>query len=135
MNGTHRFGVSALVLLAILCGVLLVVVAGNACPGPTAATPCPDAARNRVVVVALAALSVTLLVVPFAFLGEFVLRRRIVYRGTWRRAARRGALAGGVVAALAGLRLGGALSVGAAIFVVLLAGLLEWFAIRRIDAA
>ena len=46
---------------------------------------------------------------------------------------RRGVLAGVVVAALAGLRLGGALSVAAGIFVALLAALIEWFAIRRFD--
>ena len=43
-------------------------------------------------------------------------------------------LAGVVIAALAGLRLGGALTVAVAIFVVLLAGLVEWFAVRRLDA-
>ena len=68
--------------------------------------PCPDAARNLVIGIGLAALAVGLLVTPFAFLGEFVARRRIVYRGAWARAARRGLLAGLVVAVLAGLRLG-----------------------------
>jgi len=38
-----------------------------------------------------------------------------------------------VVAALAALRIGGALIVLVAIFVVLLAGLVEWFAARRFD--
>ena len=71
--------------------------------------------------------------VPFAFLGEFVVRRRIVYRGAWARAVRRGLLVGLVVITLAGLRLGGALSVPVAIFVVLLAGAAEWFAVRRVD--
>lgn len=134
MNARQRFTVLALVLVAILGLVALVAFAGNACPGGTAAEPCPDAGRNRVVVVTLAAVSTAFLVVPFAFLAEFVLRRRIVYRGAWRRAARRGLLAGIVLAALAGLRLGGALSVSVGIFVLLLAGLAEWFAIRRIDA-
>jgi hypothetical protein len=40
-------------------------------------------------------------------------------------------LVGLVIAALAGLRLGGALSVPIAIFIVILAGVAEWFAARR----
>jgi hypothetical protein len=43
-------------------------------------------------------------------------------------------LAGAVVVVLAGLRLGGALSVPGALFVLLLAGSIEWFAARRFDA-
>jgi hypothetical protein len=39
-------------------------------------------------------------------------------------------MAGLVVAALAGLRLGGALSVPTALFVLILAGVAEWFAAR-----
>jgi hypothetical protein len=133
VSGRQRFLVLALVLAATLGFVVLVAFAGNACPGGTATQPCPDAGRNRTVVVGLAAVSVAVLVTPFAFLAEFVLRRRIVYRGAWRRAARRGLLAGVVLGALAGLRLGGALSVSVGIFILLLAGLAEWFAIRRID--
>ena len=83
--------------------------------------------------IGLAAAAAGLVVVPFAFLGEFVLRRRIVYRGAWLRAARRGVLVGVVIATLAGLRLGGALSVPGAMFVVLLAAAAEWFAVRRMD--
>ena len=63
----------------------------------------------------------------------FVVRGRILYRGAWGRAIRRGLLAGGAVAALGGLRLGGALTVPVAIFVVLLAGAVEWLSIRRFD--
>lgn len=87
------------------------------------------------VVIGLAATTLALIASPFAFLAEFALRRRIVYRGAWARAARRGILAGTVVAVLAGLRLAGALSVPGALFVLLLAGALEWFAARRLDAA
>ncbi len=68
---------------------------------------------------------------PFAFLGEVMARRRIVYRGAWVRAVRRGVLVGLVVAALAGLRLGGSLSVPIAIFVIILAGVVEWYLARR----
>jgi hypothetical protein len=83
------------------------------------------------VVVVLASVSAGLLVTPFAFLAEVVARRRIVYRGAWLRAARRGVLVGLVVATLAGLRLGGALSVPVAMFIIILAGVVEWLAVRR----
>ena len=130
MSGRHRTIVVAVFLLGILSLVLLVSFAGSACPVETEQQPCPDAARNLVIGIALAAAAAALLVAPFAFLGEFVGRRRIVYRGAWARAARRGLLVGLVVAALAGLRLGGALSVAPALFVLILAGVAEWFAIR-----
>ena len=133
MTGRHRTIVAALALLAILSVLLLVVYAGNACPAQTPNNPCPQAGFNRIVVVGLAALAVTLTVTPFAFLGEFVVRRRIAYRGGWFRAVRRGVLCGAAVAALAALRIGGALTVPVAIFVVLLAVLVEWFAARRFD--
>jgi hypothetical protein len=131
MSGRTRTVVAALILLGVLAIVGLVAFAGTACPVETDAQPCPDATRNIVVVIGLATVAVGLLVTPFAFLGEVMARRRIVYRGAWWRAGRRGALAGFVVAALAGLRLGGALNVPIAIFVVILAGVLEWFLARR----
>lgn len=123
--------VAALILSGILVVMMLVALAGRACPVETDVLPCPDAARNRAVVVALTSASVALLVAPFAFLAEVMARRRIVYRGAWLRAARRGMLTGLVIAALAGLRLGGALSVPIAIFVIILAGVSEWFLARR----
>jgi len=131
VSGRHRAVVLALVLLAVLAGVGLVAFAGRACPVETPSQPCPAAAANRVVVVGLSAVTIALAVTPFAFLGEVVGRRRIVYRGAWLRAARRGVLVGLVVAALAGLRLGGALNVPIAIFVVIVAAVLEWLAARR----
>ncbi|MCA1569658.1 MAG: hypothetical protein LC798_04915 [Chloroflexi bacterium] len=131
MIGRHRLAVAALFLSGILVLVLLVAVAGTVCPVETDAVPCPDAARNRAVVVTLASAGTALLVAPFAFLGEVMARRRIVYRGAWSRAARRGILTGLVIAALAGLRLGGVLSVPIAIFVIILAGVIEWFLARR----
>jgi hypothetical protein len=133
VSGRHRVIVAALTLLAVLTGVLVLAFAGNACPEATAAEPCPQAGLNRIVVVAFAALAVGLLVTPFAFLGEFVLRRRIVYLGAWMRAARRGLITALVVAAIAGLRLGGALTVPVAIFVAILGALVEWFSVRRFD--
>jgi hypothetical protein len=129
-----RLAVAALALLAVLMVGLLVLFASVACPSDLPEQPCPGAGTNRVVVIALAALAVGLLVVPFALLSEFVIRGRMLYRGAWGRAIRRGLLAGGAVAALGGLRLGGALTVPVAIFVVLLAGAIEWLAIRRFDS-
>jgi hypothetical protein len=135
VSGRHRLAAAALILLGILAMVVLVSFAGRACPTETDAQPCPDAARNRVVVLGLASTATTLVVTPFAFLAEVVARRRIVYRGAWMRAARRGILVGLVVAALGGLRLGSALSVPIAIFVVIIAGVVEWLAIRRARAS
>jgi hypothetical protein len=134
VTGRHRTIVAALVLLALLTAMLLIAFAANACPTQTAINPCPQAGPNRVIVVALASLAVALTITPFAFLAEFVVRRRIAYRGGWGRAIRRGVLGGVVVAALAGLRIGGALTVPVAVFVVLLAALVEWFVARRFDA-
>lgn len=130
MTARHRTIVAALVLLGILALAVLLAFAGNACPIETDAQPCPDAGRNRAIAVGLAGIGVALLVAPFAFLGEVLARRRIVYRGAWGRAARRGILAGLVVAVLAGLRLGGALGVPTALFVALVAGAIEWFFVR-----
>ncbi|MEO5985515.1 MAG: hypothetical protein ABIW50_09505 [Candidatus Limnocylindria bacterium] len=131
MRARDRIGVAALVLLGILAAIVVVSVAGRACPVQTPAQPCPDAAVNRALVVTLAAVSVALIVTPFALLGEVMARRRIVYRGACVRAARRGVLVGMVIAALAGLRLGGSLSVPIAIFVITLAGVVEWYLARR----
>ena len=57
MSGRHRTVVAALILLAVLAGTLLVGFATRACPVETEAQPCPDATRNVVVVIALAARS------------------------------------------------------------------------------
>lgn len=131
MTGRHRLIVAGLILGAVVVGAALVAFASVACPTDTDAQPCPSAGRNLVIGVALAAAAVALLVTPFAFLGELLARRRIVYRGAWPRAARRGALAGLVIAALAGLRLGGTLSVPIALFAVVAALAAEWLAMQR----
>ena len=131
MSGHDRTAVAGLILLGILALVLLVVFAGSACPVQTEAQPCPDAARNVAVGIGLASVGVGLVVTAFAFLAEVVARRRIVYRGAWVRAARRGILVGLVLAALAGLRLAGSLSVAVAIFIIGLAVAAEWFLARR----
>jgi hypothetical protein len=128
-----RFAIIGLALLAIAAAVAMVVFASLACPGDSPGQPCPAAGINRLVVIGLASVTASLAAAPFAFLSEFVLRRRIVYRGAWSRAARRGVLLGVVIAVLAGLRLGGALTVPVLIFVLLLAAAAEWFAIRRFD--
>lgn len=134
MNARQRLIIAVLVLAALVCATALLLFAANACPATTPDRACPNASFNRVVVIALAVLGTLLLVTPFAFLAEFAARRRIVYRGTWGRAARRGLLVAAVVAALAGLRLGGALSVPVALFVATLAAIVEWFALHRFDA-
>jgi hypothetical protein len=131
MSGRQRTIVASVLLLGILGVLLLVWWASTACPVETEAQPCPDAARNLVVGIALAATSAALLVTPFAFLGEVVARRRIVYLGAWWRAGRRGALVGLVVAALAGLRLADVLSVPIAMFTITLGVVVEWFLARR----
>ena len=131
MTGRQRTVVAGLLLGGVLAAVVLVAFAGNACPVETEAQPCPDAGRNVGVVIGLAALTAALLVTPFAFLGEFMARRRIVYRGAWGRAARRGIGVGLIAAVLAGLRLAGVLGVATALFVVILGAVIEWFFVRN----
>jgi len=133
MTARSRIAVAALVLLALLGAVVLVAFAGNACAGDLPDRPCPNAVANRAVVVALAAITAGVAVMPFALLAEFAVRRRIIYRGAWGRAVRRGLLVGAAIAAIAGLRLGGALSVPVALFVISLAAATEWVALRRFD--
>ena len=133
MTGRTRTAVAALVLLAVLGGVVLVAFAGNACAGDLPGRPCPEAGANRAAVVTLAAATAGLAVIPFALLAEFAVRRRILYRGAWGRATRRGVLVALAIAAIAGLRLGGALSIPVALFVMSLAAAVEWFALRRFD--
>jgi hypothetical protein len=122
-----------LVLLAAVGVLALLAFASSSCAMDQPGRPCPEAGFNRAVMVALVGATVGMVVTPFAFLGEFALRRRIEYRGSWGRALRRGLLAGLVVAAFAGLRVGEALNVAAALFVLLMAALVEWFAVRRFD--
>jgi hypothetical protein len=125
--------VAALVLGAVLGFVLLLAYAGHACAVDQPSSPCPDAAAHRATVVALASLSAGLLVTPFALLAEFAVRRRILYRGAWGRATRRGTLTALGIAAIAGLRLGDALSVPSGLFVISLLAAMEWLAVRRFD--
>jgi hypothetical protein len=133
MTSRSRIAIAALMLLAVLGAVVLVAFAGNACAGDLPGQPCPNAGANRAMVVALAAVTAGVAVMPFALLAEFTVRRRIIYRGAWGRAMRRGVLVGAVIAAIAGLRLGGALSVPVALFVISLAAVTEWIALRRFD--
>ncbi len=133
MTSRSRIAVAAMVLLAVLGAVVLVAFAGNACAGDLPGQPCPNAGANRAVLVVLAATTAGLAVMPFALLAEFAVRRRIIYRGAWGRAVRRGVLVGAAIAAIAGLRLGGALSVPVALFVISLAVAVEWVALRRFD--
>ncbi len=131
MSARHRLWVLGLIGLGLLATIGLIAFAAMACPAQLPGQPCADAQRNVIIVVALAAATVALLVTPFAFLAEIAVKRRIVYRGAWWRAGRRGGLAGLLVATLAGLRLGGALTVPALIFVVVLAIVIERFLTGR----
>ena len=131
MSGRHRLLAGGLILAGAAVAAALVGFASISCPVDTPAQPCPEAARNLTIAVLLASVVVALLVTAFAFLAELLARRRIVYRGAWRRATRRGVLAGVVVAALAALRLGGTLSVPIAMFVLVVAGAVEWIMIQR----
>lgn len=133
MTPRTRLIVAATVLLAVLAALLTLAFAASACPEPLPGQPCPDAPTNRAILVAMAALTAGLVVTPFAFLGEYAVRRRIVYRGAWARASRRGMLVAAALAALGALRLGDALSVPAALFVASLAVVVEWLAARRFD--
>jgi hypothetical protein len=133
MTPRSRIAIAALILLAVLGAVVLVAFAGNSCAGDLPGQPCANAGANRVVVVALAAMAAAVAVMPFALLAEFAVRRRIIYRGAWGRAVRRGLLVGAAIAAIAGLRMGGALSVPVALFVISLAAATEWVALRRFD--
>lgn len=131
MSGRHRTIVGGLILFGLVTFALLLAFAARSCPVETLSQPCPQAARNVVVVVLLAAIGTAALVAPFAFLGEVLARRRIVYLGAWSRAGRRGVLAGLVVATLGGLRLAGVLSVEIAIFMLIVAVAAEWLLSRR----
>ena len=131
MSRRDLLDAAALLAAAILTAILLFVFAARACPAPTDDAPCPSAALNRIVVVGLSAVTAAFVVAPFAFTGEFAARRRIVYRGAWARAGRRALLAGLVVAALAALRLGGALSAPLALFVLLAPVIFDFYLTRR----
>jgi len=133
MTRRSRLAVGLLVLLAVATGFGLVAFAGSRCPAELPGQPCPDAGMNQAIVIGLAALAVGWATAAFAYLAEAALRRSIVYRGAWTRAARRGVLLAALVAVLGGLRLGGALSPAGALFVMILTGVVEWSAVRWLD--
>jgi hypothetical protein len=128
-----RILAAALVLGGIAALVGVVLVASQLCPAPTAGDPCPEADRNRLIVLGLAAAGVFALTTGVAFVVDFLSHRRIVYLGSWARAVRRGGLTALALAALAGLRLVDALAGFSAIVVVAVVLAVEWLAIRRLD--
>ena len=69
--------------------------------------------------------AVALTIVPLLWLAGFARARRIAYRGDWARAARRGALAGLIVAILVVLRGQGLLSAPLGLFVLVMAVFVE----------
>lgn len=133
MNRRDRVLVAALVVAGAAALIGVFVAASQLCPEPTSIDPCPDADRNRLIVVGLAGAAVVLLVTPAAFVIDFFARRRIAYLGAWWRAGRRGALFGLVLATIAGLRLADALNPFSAVVVIGVALIAEWLAIRRLD--
>ena len=134
MKRRDRAALAALVVLGVTVVVVIGLVASQLCPGPGPGEPCPDAGRNQALVIGLAGLAVFLLMTPLAFVLEYALQRRIAYLGAWSRAARRGALAAVVLAAIAGLRVLDGLNLFSAAVVVGVAVAAEWLAIRRLDA-
>ena len=133
MSREDRIAVAALALAGVAAAIAVVILASQLCPAPTPADPCPDADRNRLIVVGLAAAAVFCVMTPAAFVGDYLVHDRIAYRGAWARAARRGLLAGLVLAAVAGLRLVDALNLFSAGVVVAVAAAVEWVATRRLD--
>jgi hypothetical protein len=126
--------VAVLLIGGVVTAVAVVALAANLCPGPTPTDPCPDASRNQAVVVGTAALAIAQVMTGLAFVGDYLVRNRIVYRGAWARAARRGLLTGVGLAAVAGLRLVDALTVFSAAVVIVVVVAIEWLAVRRLDA-
>lgn len=134
MKRRDRFLIVVLTAVAVAAMAGVLVLASQLCPGPAPGDPCPDADRNRLLVVGLGGVALALLITPGAFVIDFAAQRRIAYLGAWRRAARRGALAGLVLGAFAGLRLVDALNAFSAAVVVGVAVAAEWLAIRRLDS-
>jgi len=130
----NRIAVAALALTGLASVIGVVILASQLCPAPTPTDPCPDADRNRLIVVGLAAAAVFCVMTSAAFVGDYLVHDRIAYLGAWGRAVRRGLLAGFVLAAVAGLRLVDALNLFSAGVVVAVAAAAEWVASRRLDS-
>lgn len=133
MSRQDRITVAALGLAAVAAVIGVAVLASQLCPAPTPTDPCPDADRNRLVVVGLATVAVFCGMTSAAFVGDYLVHDRIAYRGAWARAARRGLLTGLVLASVAGLRFADALNLFSAAVVVGVAAAAEWVATRRLD--
>lgn len=73
----------------------------------------------------LLGMAVALTLAPVLWLATFLRARRIAYRGDWARAARRAALVGLVATLLVILRGQDALNLPLALFVIVMAGLVE----------
>lgn len=135
MKRRDRILIVVLPAVAVAAMVGVLVLAAQLCPGPAPGDPCPDADRNRLLVIGLAGVALALLITPGAFVIDFAAHRRIAYLGAWGKAARRGALASLVLAAVAGLRTVDALNPFSVVVVVGVALAAEWLATRRLDTA
>jgi hypothetical protein len=72
-----RIAVAALALAGVAAVIAVVILASQLCPAPTPADPCPDADRNRLIVVGLAAVAVFCVMTPAAFVGDYLVHDRI----------------------------------------------------------
>ena len=135
MNRRDRVALILLVLGGVAAVGAVVALASQLCPGATPTEPCPDAERNRLLVIGVAGGAVVLLMTPILYLLDYATHRRIAYRGAWFRAVRRGLLSGLALAAVAALRTMDALTLFSAAVVIAIAVALEWVAIRRLDGA
>jgi hypothetical protein len=133
VTARDRVLVAVLLVGGVGAGVVVAALAANLCPAPTPTDPCLDATRNQAIVVGTAAAAVSLVMTGLAFVAEYLVRNRIVYRGAWARAARRGLLIGAALAAVAGLRLLDALTIFSAGVVIAVVIAIEWLAVRRLD--
>lgn len=133
MKVRDRILLVALVGGAVAVGAGVVALASQLCPAPSLSDPCPDADRNRLLVVTLAALGLGLAVAPTAWVVEYLARRRIAYAGAWTRALRRGTWAGLALGVIAALRAAEALNAFSVAVVVIVLAAAEWVAVRRLD--
>ncbi len=117
MNRADRWFSLGLFLLAALAWLAVAYVLLNL-------DPRNDSARLLAGALLLGG-AVTLTLAPLLWLGAFFVAHQIAYRGAWWRALRRGLLVGLIVAAFVVLRGQAALAPALALFIVVMAVLVE----------